>query len=111
MASFNVFDFGKREHTIKERRSQLEMAQIAVQLTKAKAAAAVKSSYFEMQRARQLSELYRQFDSAIQLRRTSHGDDASDFTAAWAKTEAAMFEADLAYRQALSKLKNLMGEQ
>ena len=111
MASFNVFDFGKREHTIKERRSQLEMAQIAVQLTKAKAAAAVKSSYFEMQRARQLSELYRQFDSAIQLRRTSHGDDANDFTAAWAKTEAAMFEADLAYRQALSKLKNLMGEQ
>jgi len=49
------------------------MAQIAVQLTKAKAAAAVKSSYFEMQRARQLSELYRQFDSAIQLHRTSAG--------------------------------------
>lgn len=111
MASFNLFDFGKREHAVKERKTQLEMAELAVQLTKAKVAASVKNSYFELERSRQLSELHRQLASTIQMRRTSSREDDSDFTAARTKTEAAMFEADLEYRQALSKLKALMGEQ
>ena len=36
MASYNLFDFGKRERAVKEARARLGMAEIAVQLTKAK---------------------------------------------------------------------------
>jgi outer membrane protein TolC len=35
VATFNLFDFGKREHTIKGANAQAEMAEIALQLTKA----------------------------------------------------------------------------
>jgi outer membrane protein TolC len=57
MGTYTVFDFGKREHTVKERRAQLSAAELAVELTKAKVTASVKSSYYAMERARQLSEL------------------------------------------------------
>jgi outer membrane protein TolC len=46
IGSYNLFDFGKREHTIKERSAQVSMAETALELTKAKVAAAVKTSYF-----------------------------------------------------------------
>ena len=45
MGSYNLFDFGKREHTIKERTAQVSMSETALELTKAKVAAAVKSSF------------------------------------------------------------------
>jgi outer membrane protein TolC len=32
MASYTLFDFGKREHTVKEARAQLAMAETALQL-------------------------------------------------------------------------------
>jgi outer membrane protein TolC len=112
VASFNVFDFGKREHTIKGANAQAEMAEIALQLTKAKVAAAVKTSHFELERSRQLCELTRRLDSAIQLQRASYEENSAGIIAAKkAKVEAEMFQADLEYRQALSKLKTLMGER
>jgi outer membrane protein TolC len=43
VATFNLFDFGKREHTIKGASAQAEMAEIALQLTKAKVAAAART--------------------------------------------------------------------
>jgi len=36
MGSYALFDFGKREHTIKERNAQVGMAETALELTKAK---------------------------------------------------------------------------
>lgn len=112
VATFNLFDFGKREHTIKGANAQAEMAEIALRLTKAKVAASVKNSLFELQRSRQLSELTRRLDSAIQVQRTSYDANSSEATAARkAQVEAEMFQADLEYRQALSKLKTLMGER
>jgi outer membrane protein TolC len=112
VATYNLFDFGKREHTIKGASAQAEMAQIALQLTKAKVAAAVKSSHFELERSRQLSELTRRLDSAIQVQRASYGENSGETAAAKkAKVEAEMFQADLDYRQALAKLKTLMGER
>ena len=112
LASYNVFDFGKREHTIKGANAQAEMAEIALQLTQAKVAAAVKSSHFEVERSRQLSELTRRLDSAIQLQRASYDENSVEiFAAKKAKVEAEMFQADLDYRQALAKLKTLMGER
>jgi outer membrane protein TolC len=112
VATYNVFDFGKREHTIKGASAQAEMAEIAVQVAKAKVAAAVKSSHFELERSRQLSEFTRRLDSAIQLHRASYEENSAEVTAAKrAKVEAEMFQADLEYRRALAKLKTLMGEQ
>lgn len=112
MATYNLFDFGKREHTIKGANAQAEMAEIALQLTKAKVAAAVKSSHFELERLQQLSELTRRLDSAIKLQRTGYEENSAEITAAKkAKVEAEMFQADLDYRQALARLKTLMGEQ
>lgn len=111
VATYNLFDFGKREHTIKGARAQSEMAEIALQLTKAKVAAAVKSSHFELERSRQLSELTRRLESAIRLQRTAYGEGGAELVAAKkAKVEAEMFQADLEYRQALTRLKRLMGE-
>ena len=112
MATYNLFDFGKREHTIKGANAQAEMAEIALQLTKAKVAASVKSSLFELQRSRQLSELTRRLDSAIQVQNASFEENSGEIIAAKkAKIEAEMFQADLSYRQALAKLKTLMGER
>ena len=110
VATYNVFDFGKREHTIKGANAQAEMAEIALQLTKAKVAAAVKTSHFELERSRQLSELTRRLGSAIQLQKAAYDESSSEILAAKkAKVEAEMFQADLDYRQALAKLKTLMG--
>ncbi len=112
VATFNLFDFGKREHTIKGADAQAEMAGIALELTKAKVAGAVKNSYFELERSRQLSELTRRLDSAIQVQRAGYEENSAEILAAKkAKVEAEMFQADLDYRQALARLKILMGEQ
>jgi outer membrane protein TolC len=112
VATYNIFDFGKREHTIKGANATAEMAEIALQLTKAKVGAAVKSSYLELERSRQLSELTRRLVSAIQLQKTSSEENAPNIEAAKeAKVEAEMFQADLDYSQALANLKALIGEQ
>jgi outer membrane protein TolC len=112
VATYNLFDFGKREHTIKGANAQAEMAEIALQLTKAKVAASVKNSHLELERSRQLSELTRRLDSAIQVQRASYEENSAEVIAAKkAKVEAEMFQADLDYRQALARLKTLMGER
>jgi hypothetical protein len=87
------------------------MAETAEQLTKAKVAASVKSSYFATQRSRQLSEMRHRLASATRLRTVSLQEDSLDSSATRAEFEAEMFETDLEYRQALSKLKALMGEK
>ncbi len=109
MGSYTVFDFGKREHTIKERNAQVGMAETALALTKAKVAAAVKTSYFEMDRSRQLSELARRMSAVISIRDVSYRKDDPDQVAAQAKVDIEIFQADLEYRQALAQLKTLMG--
>ena len=115
IGSYNVFDFGKREHAIKERNAQVSMAETALELTKAKVAAAVKTSYFQMDRSRQMSELAHRLSAAIPLERISYsktdpGDDP-EFAASRAKVEIEVLQADLDYRQALAQLRTLMGEE
>ncbi len=95
MGSYNLFDFGKREHTIRERTAQLGMAETALELTKAKVAASVKSSYFEMERSRKLSELAHRLSSAMLLQRVSYGADDPELTISRAKVEVEMFQDDL----------------
>jgi len=109
IGSYTLFDFGKRQHTIKERNAQVEMAETALQLTKAKVTDSVKKSSFDLERSRQLSELRHRLASTIELQRVKSGGESPDLTAAHAKAEAQMYESDLEYIQALSRLKELMG--
>ena len=87
------------------------MAETALQLTKAKVAAAVKTSYFEMDRSRQLSELAHRLSDAIPRENVAYSKGDPELVASRAKVEAEMLQADLDYRQALTQLKTLMGEE
>jgi outer membrane protein len=112
MVSYTLFDFGKRERAVKEASAQLGMAEITVELTKAKIAANVKKTYFELERTRQLSQLAQQMGSSvIRLMNLSLTPGSLEVKAARAKVETEMLEADLAHRQAYARLKALMGPQ
>jgi len=110
MFSWTIFDFGKREHSVKEVKAQAEMADIGVQLTKAKVAAKVKSTYLELDRSRQLYKLASRMVSASQVVEASYAPDNPEVESARARMEADMFRAELEYRQAYAKVKALMGE-
>jgi len=110
-ASWTIFDFGKREHGVKEVKAQSEMADLGVQLTKAKVAAAVKNSYFELERSRQFTQLTRRMASSARVVEASYKSDDPEVESARAQMEADMFRAELEYRQAYAKLKALMGAQ
>jgi outer membrane protein len=109
MGTWTLFDFGKREHGVKEASAQAEAADLAVQLTKAKVAQGVKSSYLELERSRKLSQLARQLVSATHVIEASYKSDDPEVESARGKMEADMFRAELEYRQAYAKLKALMG--
>ena len=114
VATYNIFDFGKREHTIKGANATAEMAEIALQLTKAKVGCgASKASSISNWSARDnLANWTRRLASAIQLQKTSSEENGPNIAAAKeAKVEAEMFQADLDYSQALASLKALIGEQ
>jgi outer membrane protein TolC len=109
IATFTIFDGFKREHSVKEVQAQAEMADLAVQLTKAKVAAGVKSSYFELDRSRQLYQLARRMVSAAQVVDANYRADNPEAASAQAKMEADMFRAEYEYREAYAKLKELVG--
>ena len=110
MASYNLFDFGKRERAVKEAHAQLGMAEIALQLTKAKTAANLKKSYFELDRTRQLSLMAQKMGSSMALlMNASSNPDSIAVNAARADLELEMLEADFAHRQAFAALSAQMG--
>jgi len=109
IATYTVFDFGKREHGVKEASAQAEAADLGVQLTKAKVGASVKSSYLELERSRQLVQLARRMVSATRIVEANYRPDDPEVESAQAKMEAGMFRAELEYRQAYARLRSLMG--
>jgi outer membrane protein len=111
LGTWTIFDFGKREHGVKEASAQAEAADLAVQLTKAKVAQGVKSSYLELERSRKLSQLARRMVSATQVVQASYKSDDPEVASARASMEADMFRAELEYRQAYAHLKSLMGNK
>jgi len=112
MTSDTLSDFGKREHAVKEARAQLEMAETALQLTRAKLSADVKKSYFELERSRQLSQVTQKMgSSAALLMRVSSDSESLEVRAARADVEVEMIEADFAHRQAFNRLKALIGPE
>jgi outer membrane protein TolC len=110
MGSYTLFDFGKREHTIKERTATLGQAEAALTLTKAKVAAAVKAAYFDMDRSRQMSELAHRISQEVSVKTIRYTGDDPEKTCAQAKVDIEILEADLEYREAFARLKTLMGE-
>jgi outer membrane protein TolC len=112
MASYTLFDFGKREHAVKEARAQLGMAETALQVTKAKLAADVKKSYFELERSRQLSRMaLKMGSSAVLLMTVSSDAESLEARAARADVEVEMLEADMAHRMAFDRLQALIGRE
>jgi len=109
VSTLTVFDGFKREHGVKEIHAQAEMADLAVELTKAKVAAGVKSSYLELDRSRQLYQLACRMVSGAQIVDASYRSDDPGLKAASAQMEADMFRAERDYRLAYAKVKALMG--
>jgi outer membrane protein TolC len=109
VASYNLFDFGKREHEVSEARAKFEMAELAVQASKAKAQADMKKSYLELQRTRELSQMAQKMGASTEalFRNVSSNSQSLDMKKARADLEAEMLEADLAHRQAYASLKAL----
>jgi outer membrane protein TolC len=109
MGSYNVFDSGKREQTLKERTAQLEMARTALELTRAKVAAGVKTSYLELERSRTLSDLAHATDTDVRLRDVR--DDGLHLRTAGDQTTLEQIRLDWRHRQAYADLKAAIGNR
>jgi len=103
-ATFNIFDFGKRESTIKERNAQVGMAEANVAMVKSKVAANVQKSYLELQRSQKIRDLTRRLAAAYQ-------ETSLESVTARASAEAEMFQAELDYRSVYAELERLAGGQ
>ena len=110
IATYTIFDSFKRERGVKERSAQVQAAELAVQLNRAKAASAVKTSYLELERARELVQLVRRMAPAPRVIAASYVSDRTDVDAAQAGIETELFRAELEYRQAYARVKSLMGQ-
>jgi len=100
-ATFNIFDFGKRESIVRERNAQAGMAEANVAMVKSKVAANVQKSYLELQRSQKIRDLTRRLAAAYQ-------ETSLESISARASAEAEMFQAELDYRSALTQLKRLV---
>jgi outer membrane protein TolC len=111
IATWTIFDFGKRERTIKERGAQVTMARTNLELVRANAAAGAQKAVMDVDRTRRILELTRKLVSmqrAITPRDQVPGPEAK---AALAKAEAEMFQAELDYRMTCAQMKLVFGEQ
>jgi outer membrane protein TolC len=106
LATYTLFDSFKREHAIKEASANEKAADLGVDLAKAKAAAGVKSAYFEMERSRDAYYLARKTLSTHEG--VSFVSNRSDTEASRARAEADVFRAEMAYRDAYATLTNVI---
>jgi outer membrane protein len=110
-ATYTLFNGGKRESGVKEAHAQEQAAELGVELTRAKTASNVKSSFYELERSRELYQLARRVVSAARVVEANYVSDDQNADAARAKLEVELFRAELQYRQAYSRVKTLMGEK
>jgi outer membrane protein TolC len=107
LATYTLFDGLKREHAVKEAAAQKKAAELGVELTKAKVAAAVKTAYFELERSRDAYYLARRMlpptPAAVSLVL-----DNPDADSRRARAEADVFRAEIAYREAYASLTSLL---
>jgi outer membrane protein TolC len=96
---------------VKELSAQVKAADLGVELTKAKVAAAARTSYLELERSRELVQLARRMVSAPRVVEASYTSGDQEADAARAQLEAELFRAELEYRQAYARVKSLMGDK
>ena len=107
LATYTLFDGLKREHAVKEAAAQEQAAELGVQLTRAKAAAAVKSAYFELERSRDAYHLAREMVPTTHAG-VSFVSDSSDADSRRARADADVFRAEITYREAYAVLTSLL---
>ena len=107
IGTYDIFDFGKREYSMKARSSQLRMARTALELTKAKVAASARTSYMELEQARARSEHARGTGAAA-IRDAKYATADADVRSA--QTQLEVLRLDYQHRQAYARLKALMGQ-
>jgi outer membrane protein TolC len=111
IATWTIFDFGKRERTIKERGAQVTMAKANLELVRAKAGAGAQKTVMDVDRTRRILELTRQVVSMQWAMAPRDQDPGPEAKAALAKAEAEMFQAELDYRTTCAQMKLVIGEQ
>jgi outer membrane protein TolC len=111
LASWNVFDFGKRERTVKERDTGVRMAEINLELVRAKVAASLNKASFDLQRTRRTLQLTRKVASMYQAVPAHYQAASLETREAQTQAEMEMFQAELDYRLAYAELKRVRGVQ
>ena len=111
IATWTIFDFFKRERTIKERDAQVTMAKANLEMVRAKVTAAAQKTVVDLDRTRRILELTRRVAS-MQLAMTPRDQEPGpEARAALAKAEAEMFQAELEYRTAYAQMNRAEGGQ
>jgi outer membrane protein TolC len=111
IATWTIFDFFKRERTIKERGAQVTMAKANLEMVRAKAAAATQKMVTDLDRTRRILELTRRVASMQRAMAPRDKDPGPETKAALAKAEAEMFQAELDYRMAHAQMNRAEGDQ
>jgi outer membrane protein TolC len=111
VATLNIFDFGKRELTVRERNTQISMAENNLELVKAKLSASVQKTFFELQRMQRVLELTRQLVSVYHSGSAGVQKTTFEAAAAQADAEAEMFQAELDYRVTYAQLMRIINGQ
>lgn len=117
--TWKVFDFGKRNDVIGERRAMLEQAEENLRRIKNRTTVEVEKSYRKLQRSKEMIEVARE---ALELRRETERLSAEQVKAGvavlsgqlssgavLAKAEADLLAANLGYRLAEAELQRTMG--
>jgi outer membrane protein TolC len=110
VATYTLFDSLKRERTVKETAAQAQAASLGVQLAKDKAAAAVKTAYFELERSRAAYHFAVQILAATQAS-VRPASDSPDLQSSRARAEADVFRAESGYRAAYASVMNLIARR
>jgi len=110
LGSYNIFDFGKREHSSRERSAQMKMAETALELTKLKVASAVRTSYFELERSRTFSEVARR-ETATRVFVARRDTNDFDIQTSDLEISLEMLQLDYRHRRAYGELMAIMGQE
>jgi outer membrane protein TolC len=111
VATWTIFDFFKRERTIKGRGAQVTMAKANLEMVRAKVTAESLKTVVDMDRTRRILELTRRVASMQRAMTPRDQDPGPEAKAALAKAEAEMFQAELDYRMAYAHMKRAEAEQ
>jgi outer membrane protein TolC len=111
IATWTIFDFFKRERTVKERGAQVTMAKANLEMVRAKVAAEGLKTVMDVDRTRRVLELTRRVASMQRAMTPRDQDPGPEARAALAGAEAEMFQAELDYRMAYAQMKRATGEQ